>query len=105
MVKFQTLYTSLKSALIGNENMSVNTTMAGIFFLKSFQNNNSLAALVQNMYNMTPFTFEKLAAQMNIEHSCSASGVSGTIYAVSSKLSLSWPNKEKFKAIPNSQQF
>jgi hypothetical protein len=36
VAKFQSLYTSLKSELIGNNNMKVNSTMAGIFFLKSF---------------------------------------------------------------------
>ena len=36
VAKFQSLYTSLKSALVSNEDMKVTSTMAGIFFLKSF---------------------------------------------------------------------
>jgi hypothetical protein len=103
VLKFQSLYTSLKSALIGNENMKVNTTMAGIFFLKSFRNDDSLALLIQNMYDMVPFSFEKLAARMNIEHSRTESILSGTINVVGLKSSLMKPNKDKFKAIPTSQ--
>jgi hypothetical protein len=36
IAKFQTVYTSLKLDLVGNENMKITTTMAGICFLKSF---------------------------------------------------------------------
>ena len=58
---FTGLYTSLKSAIATTESISVNTTMAGIFFLKSFWNEDSLASLIQNLYDLKPFTFEKLA--------------------------------------------
>ncbi|OAV96216.1 hypothetical protein PTTG_26419 [Puccinia triticina 1-1 BBBD Race 1] len=34
--KFQSMYTSLKSAQISTPNTQINTAMAGIFFLKSF---------------------------------------------------------------------
>jgi hypothetical protein len=79
--------------------------MAGIFFLKSFKNNNSLSALIQNMYNMEPFTFEKLASRMNIEHSQSKLLATDSINAIAQKSALMKPNKEEFKAIPTSQQF
>jgi hypothetical protein len=79
--------------------------MAGIFFLKSFRNNDSLSSLVQNMYNMEPFSFEKLAARMNIEHSRTEKLASGSVNAVAAKSNLVRPNKEKFKAIPTSQRF
>ena len=102
---FQTLYTSLKSALVGNENMKVKSTMAGIFFLRSFRNDNSLSLLVQNIYDMIPFSFEKLAAQMNIEHSHTKTLASGSVNAVTARSFLMQPNKDKFKAVPNSQQF
>jgi hypothetical protein len=105
VARFQSLYTSLKSDLVSNENMKVTTTMAGIFFLKSFRNDNSLSALIQNMYDMEPFTFEKLAACMNIEHSQSESLTTGSINAVAKKNALMKPNKENFKAIPTSQRF
>jgi hypothetical protein len=68
VAKFQSLYTSLKLALVGNEDMKVTSIMAGIFFLKSFRNDDSLSSLIQNMYNMVPFKFKKLAARMNIKH-------------------------------------
>jgi hypothetical protein len=105
VAKFQSLYTSLKSDLVGNENMKVSTTMAGIFFFKSFRNDESLSALIQNMYDMVPFSFEKLAARMNIENSRTESLTAGTVNAVAPKSSLLKPNKEKFKAIPTSQRF
>ena len=105
IAKFQSLYTLLKSALIGNDNTKVNTTMAGIFFLKSFSNDDSLASLVQNMYDMVPFSFEKLAARMNIKNSKTESLLSGTINAVGARSSLMKNNKDKFKAIPTSQSF
>ena len=41
VANFQLLYTLFKSALVGKDNMKVTWTMAGIFFLKSFQNNDS----------------------------------------------------------------
>jgi hypothetical protein len=105
IAKFQTLYTSLKLDPVGNENMKVTTTMAGIFFLKSVQHDNSMSALIQNMYDMEPFNFEKLAARMNIEHSQTKTLATGSINAISPKSTLMRPNKEKFKAIPSSKRF
>ncbi|OAV86652.1 hypothetical protein PTTG_29789 [Puccinia triticina 1-1 BBBD Race 1] len=67
--KFQSMYTSLKSAQLVTKNMQVNTAMAGMFFLKSFRYDDSLAPLIQTLFDVTPFTFEKLATRMNIEHS------------------------------------
>jgi hypothetical protein len=66
VLKFQSLYTSLKSALVNNNEMKVNTSMAGIFFLKSFRNDDTLSSLVQNLHNAQPFTFKKLALQENL---------------------------------------
>jgi hypothetical protein len=105
VAKFQTLYTSLKSDLVRNENMKVTTTVAGIFFLKSFRNDNSLSALIHNIYDMVPFSFEKLASRMNIEHSRTESLTAGFINALLPKNSLMKPNKEKFKAVPTLQRF
>jgi hypothetical protein len=85
--------------------MKVTTTMAGIFFLKSFRNDKSLSALVQNMYDMVPFSFKKLAARMNIKHSRTESLAAGSVNAIATKSALMKPNKEKFKAIPTSQRF
>jgi hypothetical protein len=79
--------------------------MAGILFLKSFRNDDLLSALVQNIYDMMPFTFEKLATCMNIEHSQSESSAAGSVNAVGPKSTLMRPNKEKSKAIPTSQHF
>jgi hypothetical protein len=42
ITQFQSLYASLKSDLVRNDNMKVTTTMVGIFFLESFRNNDSL---------------------------------------------------------------
>jgi hypothetical protein len=61
--------------------MHVDTQMARIFFLKSFPRDDSLASLIQNLYDIIPFTFEKLAARMNIEDSRSEK-VSSSINAV-----------------------
>jgi hypothetical protein len=105
IAKFQTLYTSLKSDLVRNQNMKVTTTMAGIFFLKSFQHDNSLSALNQNMYNMKPFSLEKLTARMNIENSQTKKLATGSINPIAPKSTLMRPNKEKLKAIPTSQRF
>ena len=57
------------------------------------------------MYNMVPFSFEKLAARMNIEHSQTESLTAGSVNAVVTKSLLLKPNKEKFKAIPTSESF
>jgi hypothetical protein len=104
VAKFQSLYTSLKSDLIGNDDMKVSTTMAGIFFLKIFRNNDLLSALIQNMYDMEPVSFEKLAPRMNIEHSRTSASSTSSLNVVATKSSLMKPNKEKFKAVPTSQQ-
>ena len=58
---FTTHYTSLKSSITMTKLMTVDTTMAGILFLKSFRNDNTLAPLIQNLYEIKPFSFEKLA--------------------------------------------
>jgi hypothetical protein len=105
IARFQSLYTSLKSDLVSNNNMKVTSTMAGIFFLKSFRNNNLLSSLIQNMYDMVPFSFEKLAARMNIEHSQTKKLPTGSVNVIVAKSGLIRPNKEKFKAIPTSQRF
>jgi hypothetical protein len=55
------------------------------------------------MYNMVPFSFEKLAPRMNIEYSWTESLAAGSVNAIAAK-SIK-PNKEKSKAIPTSQQF
>ncbi|OAV85730.1 hypothetical protein PTTG_30314, partial [Puccinia triticina 1-1 BBBD Race 1] len=94
--KFQSMYTSLKSAQLVTKHMQVDTAMAGMFFLKSFRHDDSLASLIQNLFDTDPFTFEKLATQMSIEHS--RNELSGTINAVSSK-PFTRPNKDKFKAV------
>jgi hypothetical protein len=57
------------------------------------------------MYDMEPFSFEKLAARMNIEHSRSKTLATGSINAIAPKSTLMRPNKDKFKAIPTSQRF
>jgi hypothetical protein len=94
--KFQTLYNSLKSAVAATKNsevddklkndMDVGTTMAGIFFLKSFRLDDSLASLIQNLYDIQPFTFERLAARMNVEDTRTEKG-SGSLSALSSSAS------------------
>ena len=85
--------------------MKVNTAMARIFFLKSFRNDNSLESLVQNMYDMVPFSLKKLAARMNIKKSQTEFLLSGKINAVGARSSLLKPKKDKFKEIPTSQMF
>lgn len=59
---FTAKYTSLKAALVGNKHMVFDTVMAGIFFLQSFCNDDSLSPLIQNLYDISDFTFEKLAS-------------------------------------------
>ncbi|OAV93602.1 hypothetical protein PTTG_27275 [Puccinia triticina 1-1 BBBD Race 1] len=81
--KFQTIYTSLKSAQVSHPKTQIDTTMAGIFVLKSFQFDNSLTSLIQNLFDVDPFTFEKLAIHMGAEHSCTEQ--SESLNAVSSK--------------------
>jgi hypothetical protein len=93
---FTSLYTSLKSVIAVTKVIQVDTTMAGIFFLKSFWNDDSLAALIQNLYDMKPFTFKKLAERMNIEDSRTD--------RVSGSLNIIAPNKGKFKS-RNSKNF
>ncbi|OAV86177.1 hypothetical protein PTTG_30044, partial [Puccinia triticina 1-1 BBBD Race 1] len=95
--KFQTIYTSLKSAQISTPNTQIDTAMAGIFFLKSFRFDDSLNSLIQNMYDIDPFTFEKLAVCMNLKHSRVVQSGTGSINALSSKPFIR-PNKDKFKA-------
>ena len=76
--------------------MKVTLTMAGIFFLKSFRNNDLLSSLIQKMYNMVPFSFEKLAARMNIENSLNEKLAAGSVNAIAAKSTMIRPNKEKF---------
>ncbi|OAV86992.1 hypothetical protein PTTG_29628 [Puccinia triticina 1-1 BBBD Race 1] len=99
--KFQSMYTSLKSAQISIPNTKVDTAMAGIFFLKSFRFDDTLTGLIQTLYDMDPFTFEKIAIRMNAEHNRieqARSIGSSSINALSSKPFVR-PNKEKFKAV------
>jgi hypothetical protein len=71
--------------------MTVDTTMAGIFFLKSFQKNETLAPLIQNLYDITPFLFEKLADCMHVEDSSNKRVVGAVNIMIQ-------PKKGKFKA-------
>jgi hypothetical protein len=95
---FQNLYNLFKLSFVcTNTTMHIDTQMAGIFFLKIFQHNNSLAPLIKNLYDIVPFTFKKLAACMNIEDSQSEK-VSSSINVVSTAKNFVSPNKDKFKA-------
>jgi hypothetical protein len=70
--------------------------MARIFFLKSFCNDKTLAPLIQNLYDVEPFSFEKLADRMNVEDSWSEQSL-GTLNVIGSRKVVQ-PNKGKFKS-------
>jgi hypothetical protein len=73
---FTGLYTALKSAIATTKYITFDSTMAGILFLKILRHNKTLAPLIQNLYDIEPFSFEKLAEKMNVDDSWSERSLS-----------------------------
>ncbi|MBW0467289.1 hypothetical protein O181_007004 [Austropuccinia psidii MF-1] len=79
VLRFQKKYTTLK-CLVANTNGLVNITegAAAGFLLRSLKQDSSLSSLVQNLYDIEPFTIKRVIKRLLAEHGRRTSGKTAT---------------------------
>jgi hypothetical protein len=80
---FRRHYTALITSLNAKkEFMSVSTGMAAALLLRSLHQDESLSALVQNMYDLEPLTFEKVFDRLSAEDGRKETSIAESAYSL-----------------------